>query len=278
MLPVRPINKGAPNQEKNTIKKHVVKISVSAGMAVLFSVSGSYAGGSALESLKESVSPSGLSAITLPVASKGYAAGNDTAAATPTQAVEFVRIPGGTFTMGSEAIDFNDTKPIREVAIKTFDMSKTAVTVEQYAECVIKGGCTEAATGDNCNWGAPGRALHPVNCVDWDQASAYAKFKGARLPSESEWEYAATSGGKSQKYPWGNDEPTCEKAVMYGNGNSVAAKKARCLCALSLPATPCRVCVIWRGMSGSGCRISTGIHIKARLLTALPMKVRAPSG
>ena len=46
------------------------------------------------------------------------------------------------------------------------------------------------------------RQLHPVNCVDWDQASVYAKFKGGRLPSESEWEYAVTSSGKEQKYPW----------------------------------------------------------------------------
>ena len=112
---------------------------------------------------------------------------------------------------------FEDAKPIHAVAIKTFYISKTAVTVEQYAECVIKGGCTEPGTGDYCNWGKTGRQLHPVNCVDWNQANQYAKFAGGRLPSESEWEYAATSGNKHQKYPWGNDEPTCDKAVMYGN-------------------------------------------------------------
>ncbi len=138
----------------------------------------------------------------------------------PRYPVEFITIPGGKFTMGTVSGEkgFEGSKPIHEVAIKTFDMSKTAVTVEQYAECVIKGGCTEPATGYYCNWGVAGRQLHPVNCVDWDQADKYAKFKGARLPSESEWEYAATSGGKSRKYPWGNDEPTCAKAVMHGNG------------------------------------------------------------
>ena len=152
---------------------------------------------------------------------KGYVAGLDPSAGVPTKPVEFITIPGGKFTMGTGSGErgFEDAKPIHEVAIKTFDMSKTAVTVEQYAECVIKGGCTEPATSDYCNWGVAGRQLHPVNCVDWDQASKYAKFKGGRLPSEAEWEYAATSGGKNQKYPWGNDEPTCDKAVMmYGNG------------------------------------------------------------
>lgn len=37
-----------------------------------------------------------------------------------------------------------------------------------------------------------------VNCVDRSQAQAYARFKGARLPSEAEFEYAATSGGRNQ--------------------------------------------------------------------------------
>jgi len=148
--------------------------------------------------------------------SKGHVAGNDPSAGVPTQPVEWITINGGTFTMGTDS--GGDAKPIHEVAIKTFAMSKTDVTVEQYAECVIKGGCTEPATDYYCNWGKAGRQLHPVNCVNWNQAKQYAKFKGARLPSESEWEYAATSGGRNHKYPWGNDDPNCDKAVMYGPG------------------------------------------------------------
>ena len=149
-----------------------------------------------------------------------YVAGQDLSAGKPTQAVEWISINGGKFTMGSGdgSALLEDAGPIQEVAIKTFEMSKTLVTVEQYAECVINGGCTEPERGSYCNWGQAGRQRHPINCVDWDQANQYAKFKGARLPSDSEWEYAATSGGKNQKYPWGADEPTCEKAVMKGNG------------------------------------------------------------
>jgi len=131
------------------------------------------------------------------------------------QPVEFIAIPGGKFTMGTGTNEkgFKDAKPPHEVVIKTFDLAKTAVTVEQYAECVMKGGCKEPAAGDSCNWGLADRQLHPVNCVSWAQANQYAKFMGARLPTEAEFEYAA-AGGRKQKYPWGNEEATCGKAVM----------------------------------------------------------------
>jgi len=144
------------------------------------------------------------------------------AAGEPATPIEWISISGGKFTMGTDSGEkgFEDVKPIHEVAIKAFDMSKTAVTVGQYAKCVIKGKCTEPGAGEYCNWGKAGRQLHPVNCVDWGQAKKYARFKGGRLPSESEWEYAATSGGKNQKYPWGNEDATCDKAVMYGNGGN----------------------------------------------------------
>ena len=150
-------------------------------------------------------------------------------------AVEWVRIEGTDsnplpawkacgegkgFCMGNDDRP-GDASPTHEVKIKTFEMSKTLITVEQYAECVIQDRCTEPASeghGGYCNWGQAGRQGHPVNCVSWFQANQYAKFKGARLPTESEWEYAATSGGKNQKYPWGNEDATCERAVMYGNG------------------------------------------------------------
>ncbi len=158
---------------------------------------------------------------------KGYVTGVDPLAGAPVKPVEFVTIPGGRFKMGTSSGEkvFADAKPIHAVNIKTFDMSKTDVTVEQYAECLDKGGCTEPDTGPYCNWGVAGRELHPVNCVDWDQARKYAWFKGkqpgfegARLPTEAEWEYAATSGGRNLKYPWGDAEAACDKAVMYGDG------------------------------------------------------------
>ena len=152
---------------------------------------------------------------------------NDPSKSALTRPFKWVTINGGKFIMGTDGGDegFDFTKPAHEVALKTFDMSETDVTVEQYKECVLKGACTEPGRDKYCNWGVKGRQLHPVNCVSWEQADKYAKFKskqpgfeGARLPSESEWEYAATSGGRKLKYPWGDDKPTCGKAVMYGTG------------------------------------------------------------
>ncbi|HBB66229.1 MAG TPA: hypothetical protein DCZ93_02795 [Elusimicrobia bacterium] len=142
--------------------------------------------------------------------------------------IEWLPIPGGKFMMGTEngATSYADTRPVHKVTISNFEMAKTAVTVEQYAQCVYKGLCTKPATGGYCNWGKPGRQRHPVNCVSWYQAKKYADFigtqpghEGARLPSESEWEYAATGlGATYQRYPWGSSEPTCRKAVMHGKG------------------------------------------------------------
>jgi formylglycine-generating enzyme required for sulfatase activity len=52
--------------------------------------------------------------------------------------------------------------------------------------------------------------------VNWYEASAYCGFAGGRLATEAEWEYAASSGGKTREYPWGNDKPDEFKANFYG--------------------------------------------------------------
>ena len=131
--------------------------------------------------------------------------------------VEWVRIPGGSFRMGSTKQ--SDEQPVHTVRVKTFELAKSEVTVAQYAACVEAGGCTEPETGGSCNWKQAGREDHPVNCVDWSQARAFSKWAGGRLPTEAEWEYAARSGGKDQRYPWGNDEASCSRAVMDDGGN-----------------------------------------------------------
>lgn len=150
----------------------------------------------------------------------GCATVKDPNAGTPPQPIEWVVIDGGKFMMGTNVdrrgVISDAAGPIHEVTVKTFEMSKTAVTVEQYAECVSKGQCTKPGSKRFCNWGKTGRQRHPINCVNWEDANAYARFKGARLPSEAEWEYAAKSGNRNQRYPWGNEEPTCERAVLKG--------------------------------------------------------------
>ena len=56
---------------------------------------------------------------------------------------------------------------------------------------------------------------HPVVCVSWSQARRFANWVGGDLPTESEWMYAAQSGGGGHLYPWGQHRASCEYAVMH---------------------------------------------------------------
>jgi len=108
---------------------------------------------------------------------------------------------------------------------KSYEMSRSEVTVGQYRACVDAGGCTtEGFTKyDMCNWGESDREDHPINCVDWNQASAFARWAGGRLPTEDEWEYAAKGG---QSFEYAGSASVGE--VAWYDGNSGGSTHAVC--------------------------------------------------
>jgi len=132
-----------------------------------------------------------------------------------------VGIPAGRFRIGSARGEATE-QPVREVAVAAFCLDAAEVTVAQFRECVGARACTEPGSsvrvegvteatrrslGKLCNGAAKGRESHPINCVDWEQARAYCNFRGARLPTEEEWEYAARGGAEERDYPWGRVTP-----------------------------------------------------------------------
>jgi formylglycine-generating enzyme required for sulfatase activity len=116
-----------------------------------------------------------------------------------------VSIPGGAFIMGSA--DGQDAeKPAHRMTVASFALDVTEVTVGAYEACVQGGGCSQPGTDQFCNWGQSGKSRHPINCVDWNQATAFCSWARKRLPTEEEWELAAR-GTEGRTYPWGAAGP-----------------------------------------------------------------------
>ncbi len=106
------------------------------------------------------------------------------------------------------------------------------MTVADYRRCVDVGRCAAPSAGEECNWGLSGRDRHPVNCVDWAQATAYCGFVGKRLPTEWEWEKAAR-GSDGRKYPWGSR--SFERTGRVANVADASLEKKREGWALDAP-------------------------------------------
>lgn len=124
-----------------------------------------------------------------------------------------VLIPAGKFEMGSND-GYSYEKPVHWVYLDAYYIDKTEVTVEDYEKCVQSGKCQKPDTGIDCNWGKSDRKNHPIICIDWYNANQYCQFVDKRLPTEAEWEKAASwKNGQKYKYPTGHSI-SCKLAVM----------------------------------------------------------------
>ena len=117
-----------------------------------------------------------------------------------------IEIPEGPFTMGTNLSE-EDERPPHTVAMATYWVDKFEVAVDAYQACVDSGPCTEASTTVNCNAGRANRGMHPINCINWEQARTYCEWTGKRLPTEAEWEKAAR-GTDERRFPWGSTAPS----------------------------------------------------------------------
>jgi formylglycine-generating enzyme required for sulfatase activity len=148
--------------------------------------------------------------------------------------IDQVWVPGGVFMMGADAGSatapawarntFRSEQPMHEVAItRGYWIDLTEVTVEDYAAFKDAGGYEDEASWSEAGWtwlqGMGSTPLpracveaepsgqqpdEPQVCVTWYEADAYARWRGGRLPTEAEWEFAAR-GPESNVYPWGNE-------------------------------------------------------------------------
>jgi serine/threonine-protein kinase len=121
-------------------------------------------------------------------------------------------VPAGTFSMGSEKND--DEKPIHSVYLDAYYIDKFEVTNAAYKRCADSGKCTPPGKNSSFTRSAyytnPEFDEYPVIYVDWIMAKTYCEWRGARLPTEAEWEKAAR-GTDGRMYPWG-EKLSCDKA------------------------------------------------------------------
>jgi len=118
-------------------------------------------------------------------------------------------VPGGSFKMGATGGQFApDETPPHRVTVDAFYIDVVEVTVAQFARFASASGFVTDAEkkGDATTWrsaNSPDRQRFPVNRVSWNDAAAFCRWYGKRLPTEAEWELAA-KGSTERIYSWGN--------------------------------------------------------------------------
>lgn len=143
------------------------------------------------------------------------------------QSTDLVLIPAGVVHLG-DVHGEEDERPLRQQAVPAFRLARTEVTNAAFAAFVAATGHLTDAEKEGwgwvwdgewrqvqgANWRHPSgpatslveRATHPVVQVSWEDAQAYCRWQGQRLPRDAEWEYAAR-GQDQRHYPWGDVLP-----------------------------------------------------------------------
>lgn len=111
-----------------------------------------------------------------------------------------IYIPEGYFPMGVDTGDFPEEKPLHFIYTSAYFIDKYEVSNAQYKEFMTATHRPAPKFWNDNRFNQPGQ---PVVGISWDDAVAYATWKGNRLPTEAEWEKAAR-GKDGLMYPWGN--------------------------------------------------------------------------
>lgn len=127
---------------------------------------------------------------------------------------EMVFIQGGTFVLGDIFENKNtDALPTHEVQVEPFYIARHEITFDKYDAFALETGRELPSAG---RFGRDKRAV--VN-ITWDDANAFCKSLGYRLPSEVEWEYAARSGGKKEMYAGTNNPDSLADYAIIRSSN-----------------------------------------------------------
>ncbi|MEE2756390.1 MAG: SUMF1/EgtB/PvdO family nonheme iron enzyme, partial [Myxococcota bacterium] len=118
--------------------------------------------------------------------------------------------------------------PATPVLLDPFFLMRNEVTREAWAEFQKTSELFASRAKIKPKENLKSRPKHPMTDVTIREARAYCQWLGGDLPDESQWEYAARSGGKDQQYPWGNEEPTCRLAITGNHACSMGKPAPVC--------------------------------------------------